>query len=76
MVRQGTAAVQDQLPLRVEGDLVRAAELAAQQAQSARRPDPLHVPFGHADVHRVRLVALQTEQDGLGGAVTVAGGPQ
>ena len=52
----------------VEGDLVH-----AQQADAARGADLLDAGVGALDVDRAGRLALQAEQDGLRGAVAVAG---
>ncbi len=71
VVREGLAAVQDQIGVGVEGDLV-----AAEHVDPLGGADPVDVQVGLVDVDGARRVVLQAEQDGLGGAVAVAGGAE
>ncbi len=71
VVRQRFAAVEDQLLVGVEGDLVHAEEV--EPAGGADRLDPV---VRRLDVDGTGGLALQAEQDGLGGAVAVAGGTE
>jgi hypothetical protein len=76
VVRQRAPPVQDQLGRNIEVDLVGRADFGTENADAPGAADSLDVQVGLGDVDRVRLVALQTQQHGLGGAMAVAGGTE
>ncbi len=76
VVGQGAAAVEDEFGGFVEVDLMGGAYFRPEQAQALGGADALDLVVGGFDVHGAGGVAFEAEEDGLGGAVAVAGGAQ